>query len=40
VLVSGAVREECELTELHFESHGKVELKGIPGVWDLFEALL
>ncbi len=40
VLVSEAVRAECVLTELTFESHGKDELKGIPGVWEVFEASL
>jgi class 3 adenylate cyclase/pimeloyl-ACP methyl ester carboxylesterase len=38
VLVSAAVREGCAGSGLTFEQRGEVELKGIPGSWEVFEA--
>ena len=40
VLVSAAVREGCAGSDLTFEQRGEVELKGIPGSWEVFEARL
>jgi class 3 adenylate cyclase len=39
VLVSDAVRDACAGSGLRFEHRGKAELKGIPGEWEVFEAL-
>jgi class 3 adenylate cyclase len=38
VLVSAAVRDACAGTGIRFEERGKAELKGIPGVWEVFAA--
>jgi class 3 adenylate cyclase len=38
VLVSAAVREACAGADLRFEERGTAELKGIPGVWEVFAA--
>lgn len=40
VLVSVAVREGCDGSDLTFEQRGEVELKGIPGSSEIFEARL
>lgn len=38
VLVSEAVREGCEGSGITFDARGEVELKGIPGFWEVFDA--
>jgi class 3 adenylate cyclase len=38
VLVSAAVRDACAGTQVRFQERGKVEFKGIPGKWEVFEA--
>jgi class 3 adenylate cyclase/pimeloyl-ACP methyl ester carboxylesterase len=38
VLVSAAVRASCAESLLTFEGPREVELKGIPGLWEIFEA--
>jgi class 3 adenylate cyclase/pimeloyl-ACP methyl ester carboxylesterase len=40
VLVSEAVRDACRGSGIAFEEEGKVQLKGIPGEWEVFEARL
>jgi class 3 adenylate cyclase len=40
VLVSETVRAACAGSGIDFEGRGKVELKGIPGEWEVFEARL
>jgi class 3 adenylate cyclase/pimeloyl-ACP methyl ester carboxylesterase len=40
VLVSEAVRDVCRGSDIAFEEEGKVQLKGIPGEWEVFEARL
>jgi class 3 adenylate cyclase len=40
LLVSDAVREACSGSDISFEESGKAELKGIPGLWEVFEARL
>ena len=40
VLVSEAVRDACRGSGIAFEEEGKVQLKGIPGAWEVFEARL
>jgi class 3 adenylate cyclase len=40
VLVSAAVRAACDAPGLDFEARGLAELKGIPGEWEVFQALL
>ena len=38
VLASDAVRQDCAGSGISFEERGKAELKGIPGLWEVFEA--
>lgn len=40
LLVSDAVRAGCEGGEVRFSSLGKARFKGIPGEWEIFEALV
>jgi class 3 adenylate cyclase/pimeloyl-ACP methyl ester carboxylesterase len=40
VLVSAAVRGSCAGSGLAFDARGEVELRGIPGSWEVFEASL
>jgi class 3 adenylate cyclase len=40
VLVSAAVRAACDAAGLAFEGRGLAELKGIPGEWEVYQALL
>jgi class 3 adenylate cyclase len=40
VLVSAAVREGCTGLSVRFAAQGTAELKGVPGVWEVFEARL
>jgi class 3 adenylate cyclase len=38
VLASGAVRDDCTGSPVHFEERGTARFKGIPGEWEVFEA--
>jgi class 3 adenylate cyclase len=40
VIVSEAVRDACRGSGIAFEGEGKVQLKGIPGEWEVFESRL
>jgi class 3 adenylate cyclase len=40
LLVSADVRAECEGSGINFEYRGKATFKGIPGKWEVFEALV
>jgi class 3 adenylate cyclase len=40
VLVSALVRDACAGSQVRFDERGKVELKGIPGAWEVFAARL